>query len=281
MSQFMNPQYFDNVTVDKYLIISSDDRDVTFWPNTNEFEVILGEEIKNIRSVEWKNVTMPMNINSFSDNYKNTKLTVGYNGNAGNIYNISGGIYPDGTYLANAIENTLNHVNGRDKFKVFYEPNTKKTWFVADSTFTVYNNDASFSTQDLDYRFTCKEGEIFENNKQLYQNSQNWGLGYNLGFKKETATAVQTSTSISLEYLRSGENHLTSRSRSYTIVAKDKYYIQTPHEIKLQPDTNIYIEMESQNHNFNNIMECRPYQNNVNSQYNSGLNSKRCSNANS
>ena len=225
---------------------------------------------------------MPMNINSFSDNYKNTKLTVHLPLFGSKICNISGGMYPDGNYIANAVENNLNTIYQRDMFRVIYDPNTKKMWFTSRWNFSIYNSDASLAIQDTNYDFRCKEGEIYENNKPLYKNSQNWGLGYNLGFNKEDIISRVTYTSISLEYLRHdySDAHLSSGSasnRSFTVVPKDRWFLETSNAIKLQPDTNIYIEMESQNHNFNNILECRPYQNNVNSQYNSSINSKRCS----
>ena len=268
-------QHFgNNMLIDKFLTISSDDRDVTFWPHTNEFEVILGDDIRNIYSVEIKSATIPTNIHSFSNNYKNTKLTIGFGGAAGTVFDISAGIYPDGTYIANAIESAVNQQNLQDFIKVYYDTNSKKTWFVSDSGFTIYNSDGSLNEHNYNYK--CDETSIRENDKEIYKNSQNWGLGYNLGLKKENTIAEEAgASSISLEYLRINED-INGADRSYTIVKKTQYYIQSQYNINLQPDTNFYVEMESQNHSFNNIIGCRPYQSNVNSQYNSSFNSNRC-----
>ena len=65
-----------NFKLDRKLIsVHSEDRDVSKWPNVNEFEVKLPVDLKNVSSLRLMDVQFPVNYYVFSNNYQNTKFT--------------------------------------------------------------------------------------------------------------------------------------------------------------------------------------------------------------
>ena len=59
----------------KLISVHSEDRDVSKWPNVNEFEVKLPVDLKNVSSLRLMDVQFPVNYYVFSNNYQNTKFT--------------------------------------------------------------------------------------------------------------------------------------------------------------------------------------------------------------
>ena len=58
----------------KLITIHSEDRDITKWPNSSNFEIILPETIHNVQSLRLIEVAMPANLYTFSNKYQNTSL---------------------------------------------------------------------------------------------------------------------------------------------------------------------------------------------------------------
>jgi hypothetical protein len=67
----------------KYITISSDDRDITKYPNSAEFEMLLPQEYLNVASARLYSWSFPANYNVFSPTYFNVTMTFKLN----KIYN--------------------------------------------------------------------------------------------------------------------------------------------------------------------------------------------------
>ena len=59
----------------KLVTIHSEDRDVNKWPNSNQFEVSIPENITNVQSLRLVEIQLPANYYVFSNAQQNTKLT--------------------------------------------------------------------------------------------------------------------------------------------------------------------------------------------------------------
>jgi len=62
----------------KLISVHSIDRDLTKWPNSNNFGIELGEAFRNVQSIRLINFTLPNTTYTFSNIYENTKLTFLY-----------------------------------------------------------------------------------------------------------------------------------------------------------------------------------------------------------
>ena len=69
----------------KYVSIHSNDRDVTKYPNSAEFEITLPQELLNVASAKLYSWSFPANYNVFSANTYNTTMTFQFT----NLYNPS------------------------------------------------------------------------------------------------------------------------------------------------------------------------------------------------
>jgi len=67
----------------KYVSIHSDDRDITKYPNSAEFEITLPQELLNVASAKLYSWSFPANYNVFSANTYNTTMTFQFT----NLYN--------------------------------------------------------------------------------------------------------------------------------------------------------------------------------------------------
>lgn len=59
----------------KYISINSEDRDITKYPNSEEFEILLPQEYLNVASARLYSWSFPSNYNVFSTNYANVTMT--------------------------------------------------------------------------------------------------------------------------------------------------------------------------------------------------------------
>ena len=63
----------------KYISISSEDRDITKYPNSAEFEMLLPQEYLNVASARLYSWSFPSNYNVFSSTYFNVTITFKFN----------------------------------------------------------------------------------------------------------------------------------------------------------------------------------------------------------
>jgi hypothetical protein len=85
------PNANDYIIYKKYVSIHSEDRDILKYPNSNQFEIEMPEDITNIYSLRLINWTFPSNYNSFSSANSNItlffKITNPYNPGANMVFN--------------------------------------------------------------------------------------------------------------------------------------------------------------------------------------------------
>jgi hypothetical protein len=85
------PNSNDYIIYKKYVSIHSEDRDILKYPNSNQFEIEMPEDITNVYSLRLINWTFPANYNSFSFNNSNItmffRITNPYNPGANMVFN--------------------------------------------------------------------------------------------------------------------------------------------------------------------------------------------------
>jgi len=85
------PNSNDYIIFKKYVSIHSEDRDILKYPNSNQFEIEMPEDITNIYSLRLINWTFPANYNSFSSSNSNItmffKITKPYNPGENKVFN--------------------------------------------------------------------------------------------------------------------------------------------------------------------------------------------------
>ena len=85
------PNANDYIIYKKYVSIHSEDRDILKYPNSNQFEIEMPEDITNVYSLRLINWTFPSNYNSFSFSNSNIalffKITNPYNPGANMVFN--------------------------------------------------------------------------------------------------------------------------------------------------------------------------------------------------
>lgn len=85
------PNANDYIIYKKYVSIHSEDRDILKYPNSNQFEIEMPEDVTNIYSLRLINWTFPANYNSFSFNSSNItmffRITNPYNPGANMVFN--------------------------------------------------------------------------------------------------------------------------------------------------------------------------------------------------
>jgi hypothetical protein len=157
----------------KILTVHSVDRDLSKYPNANEFDIELPVEYKNVVAMRLNDITMP-NVNNYSLANQNTKITIGPS-----VLEIAEGFYPDAAVMAGelnaqiAVDPLLTGAN------VVYDGIRRKFIFVYTSAFTI------------DFRLP----EVYPDCGDSYHTkSINWGLGSYLGFNKKVYDSLDALT---------------------------------------------------------------------------------------
>lgn len=65
----------DYITYEKYISINSEDRDITKYPKSNEFEIELPEDYLNVYKMSLYSWSFPSNYNTFSTTFNNLTMT--------------------------------------------------------------------------------------------------------------------------------------------------------------------------------------------------------------
>ena len=161
-----------NFVLDRRLLsVHSTDRDITKYPNSHFFEILLPETMYNVQSLRLVQCDFPGNYYVFSNDYQNTQMVVNYNGGGNTTITITSGLY-SGTDLASELQTKLQVINAG--FAVIYNQNSQK--------FTISNPNANF-TLNFDQQIIYTDVSCI-NNPIMWNQYANWGLPYYLGFKK-------------------------------------------------------------------------------------------------
>jgi hypothetical protein len=225
-----------NYVLDRKLVtVHSEDRDITKWPNSNTFEIMLPETLLNVQSMRLIQSTLPGNFYTFSNDYQNTQMQFTIDGTTHTI-EIQEGYYTP-AQLSTELTNKMNAYNADASFNVFYDEVKHKLWFGhTDLPFTL-NFD-----QHIVYDFSHCEQPV------VWNNYSKWGLPYYLGFQKQTYHSTANPDGISFDYIC--PNNVSSGS-----VSAIKNYIEAPLSFVISGETCIYLEVDK----YNNLDELYPY----------------------
>tara|TARA_Y100000991_G_scaffold212943_1_gene197839 strand:+ start:1070 stop:2371 length:1302 start_codon:yes stop_codon:yes gene_type:complete len=261
----------------KLITVHSEDRDFNKYPNPNNFAITLPEPIKNIQSIRLLDSIFPADLYIFSNYYQNTKLTVAINFNINysgpeNPFEINGTTryfeylhtvtISEGNYTFNELclelQNSLNNIDSVSGFIVtysipeqkFYIANTNNFYFVL-----IFNQDHDFNG--------CSYINAFDNNVR-------WGLGWNLGFKKQIYIPYEHTDTTK-------DGQINSQSSPWFTAPSDPnrpvYWIKSELCSNIRSAEVIYMEIEK----YNSVDELVPNVNNTSSDY---INNNKCINNN-
>jgi hypothetical protein len=212
----------------KLLTVHSEDRDITKWPNSNTFEIMLPEQLLNVQSMRLIQATLPAVFFTFSNDYQNTKFifTVG---SVEYTVTIQEGFYTP-AQLALELTNKMNQAIADTTFTVFYDEVKNTFWFGNDDSAFILNFDRQFS-----YDYTNCEQPI------VWNNHSKWGLPYYLGFQKLIYESTNTSDFMG-SIVPSNINLPSSAVSGIT------NYIAAPASFTLIGETCIYLEVDKYNY---------------------------------
>jgi hypothetical protein len=216
----------------RVLSVHSEDRDITKWPQANTFEIILPEQLLNVQSLRIVQCTFPGKHYTFRKDYQNTKLIVTVLGGLPQTITIQEGYYT-AAELATELQNALIAVDAG--FLVMYD-NVKNKLFFGNTSklFTIK------AGEQITYTLSNCEQPI------VWNNYANWGLPFNLGFAKDTATSVLNTAGLPINYF-TGANQTKASSMIN--------YIEPPTSLMITGDTCFYLEVEK----YNSYDEMYPY----------------------
>jgi hypothetical protein len=225
-----------NYVLDRKIVtVHSEDRDITKWPNSNTFEIMLPETLLYVQSMRLVQSTMPGNFFTFSNDYQNTMFYFTIHGEQ-YLITIQEGYYTP-CQLSTELSNKMNkEIQADASFNVFYDRVKSKFWFG--------HTDASFNL-DFDkqaiYDFKCDQPIVWNNYSK-------WGLPYYLGFQKQKYTSINDLSGVSFDYICPNNTNATGCDEI-------THYIEAPLSFILSGETCIYMEMEK----YNNYAELYPY----------------------
>ena len=268
----------------KLVSIHSEDRDIKKYPQSNKFSIQLPVPLENVQSVRMVECTFPITYYVFSRQYQNTKMsfyitstdiTSAYHNNIaavskkGRIMTIE---IQEGFYcpedLAAEIQERMNYaVTGKlsqvgvshqyDEIRCYYDKIGQRFWFgsIKDEITLLFDR-----KEEYDYD-VCTQPD-------MWIQKINWGLGWYLGFERETYTAVPAvdgqggNVDIKFHYLGPNGTWLTPTT------TKPIQYIQSPRAPNLLGERTIYMELNK----FNSMDELVPHPENTNAAHNNTYN---------
>ena len=228
-----------NYVLDRKLVsIHAEDRDITKWPNSNTFEIMLPETLCNVQSMRLIQSTMPARFLTFSNDYQNTKFRFTIDGQTYEV-TIQEGYYTP-PQLVIELENKMNNLIAVDaSFNVFYDEVKEKLWFGHTNLSFELNFD-----QQISYDFSNCEQPI------VWNNHTKWGLPYNLGFHKKLYQSTNSPNGISFDYL------VPNYYKCPTLPMNQiKNYVEAPFSFNITGETCMYLEIDK----YNNFDELYPY----------------------
>lgn len=252
-------------TLDRKLItIHSEDRDTCKWPSSSEFEVDLPETIQNVQSIRLAETAMPSNFYNISKQFQNTSLAYTLGG-VDKTIELCDGFYTP-LQLACVLSNLLNPIT------IYYDPILQKFIFSSKQPFTL-----DFDKM-ISYPPTCN------NTHQAWCKNIKWGLGYFLGFEKQSYKSVSAPCSSSpsptnpdcsikkclSELIKSP----TPTPPSCSVIDYQKFngnqILVAPKFPKLEGEQVVYMEVEK----YNTYDEITPYPTQTNSTFSNTYNGR-------
>jgi hypothetical protein len=226
----------------KLVSIHSEDRDISKYPNSNEFAITLPQPLYNVQSMRLVQSTFPIvpAYYTFSYEYQNTKFRFTLNllgGDSSFCVEIQEGTYT-ACQLATEITNVMNNAVGSDTFNVYYDIVSSKFWFG--------------STGDhftLDFDCKMEYPGISCNQPIVFYNYARWGFPYYLGYEKTKYVADGSVPVPSINYLSSAEAG-SDTAPVITVIAPIPRNV-----INIGGEKDIYMEVDK----YNSYDELYPY----------------------
>lgn len=235
---------------EKTLFVSSNDRDIKKWPNSDCFEIQLPEQFKNVTQLELISCQFRMYIHTFTQENQNLSF----------IFKVPRYtqapimcVISEGTYsmeeMAKAIEDALNVATTKQLLNTGWASENKsyisfEVKLGPSKKLEIHNRDDDFELyfeEQVAYKVDCK------NQHTMWFYPNDWGLGYNLGFEKKNYGSI---------YDKFYERHL----------------LRAPYVLILHTEKYIHMEIEK----YNNMDELTPYSkatnNMVNNDYSGTVN---------
>ena len=261
----------------KVVTIHSEDRDIVKYPNAYEFSIDLPQSLKNVQSMRLLDTIFPADLYTFSNSYQNTKLTIGINPNSNydgpnNPVDVNGEKkyfqtlhtieIAEGNYsffeLSLELQNLLNGLPEVSGFIVTYSVAEQKFYFA--------------NTNNLYFAFIFNIRNTFDgcHLTDSFEKTTRWGLGWNLGFKKNVYLPNEHSDTTKNGQINSQSSPWFSAPEND---AKPVFWIKSELSSNIRSSEVIYMEIEK----YNSADELVPYVTNTTSDF---VNSKNCLNNN-
>lgn len=185
------------VTTSKLLSVHSDDRNLAFWPESNNFSITLPAPILNVQSIRLIQSTFPSSLYVFSSNQRNTKFKL-TSGGIVYIVTINEGIYTDVEFVIE-LNRVLSDIT--PDMTVELSSSDRKLTFKSLSTSFTLNFD-----EKMDYH-ECGSNFALANNIE--------GLPYHMGFENKSYSS----------YIVDG-SHVNTSNFSINIVGESCFYME-------------------------------------------------------
>ena len=230
-----NPTY---MIINKMVTVHSEDRDITHWPNANEFEITLPEPFLNIQSVKLEQIMLPNNHYQFSNLFQNIVLPMTING-VSNIFIVIREGYYTPQQLAIQITQQITQEGGA--ITCTYNSINQKFNFESNDPFSRDANIDGYKEVFINkYNSGCNKD--YTTNGSSFDHYNEWGLPYNLGFFRTSYNAIETEPNV--------------------------FEIEAPTVSNLNTHDTIYMELNM----FNSLDELKPFPQRTNHLYNNDYN---------
>ena len=281
----------------KLLTVHSEDRDISKWPNANQFELQLPQTYTNVETIALVQYSFPVYYNTFSNENQNTKITFTANISMAGYgviqppltVTIEPGFYSP-PQLATELQNRLNlAVQALDpllaayaNFRVFYDEVRQRLLFGnAQDPFTfIYSAPENYMSEPCHSSCPPGQSQTPQPSATIRWNQYaNWGLGYNIGFVKylcgqcglntgsaNTSTAAPVGSSQSVYYANT--NASTIGYTWLTVGSVPGYVLVPPNPPSLNGDSAMYMEIDKYNYQD----EMQPYSEKTNNSRNNDYN---------
>jgi hypothetical protein len=210
---------------EKILYVSSSDRDICKWPNSNCFEIQLPETFKNVAQMELMTSQFYLYIHTFTQENQNLAFSFKI---PRYTHDPIMCVISEGSYsledMRYAIEKALNEATTRKlQEEQFFD--TLKNNYVSfevklgpSKKLEIHNRDDPFELlfeEQIGYKVNCKNP-----NTKWFQ-SEDWGLGYNLGFEKKKYQSIYDP--LSTRQILRAPNVLVVNNEKYIFMEIEKY----------------------------------------------------------
>ena len=261
----------------KFITVHSEDRDISKWPNANQFELQLPQTYTNVETIALVQYNFPIYYNTFSTESQNTKITfianitmTGYGETNPITITIGNGFYSP-NQLAAEMQNKLNlavqalqsSLSTYANFKVFYDEVRQRLLFgnTQDPFTFIYGAPESYVSEPCNSSCPPGQSQTPQPSATIRWNQYtNWGLGYNLGFVKylcgqcgfdtgaaNTSAAAPVHTSQSVYY-----TNTTASAIGYewlkVATGVPGYVLVPPNPPSLNGDSAMYMEIDRYNY---------------------------------